>query len=198
MTNAFTWNTKGFVTVSLLLFVPLIILTLAASVSLALRSQERLALQFRLDTCAIEVMDQRIQQITQLEQSNSLMQPLRLVVYAARGTKVVSAGASTIGEAAALIALRTIARGQEALILKARAQELWQRNCRTNKFSAQLAVCQFAVTPAPSRKPALFPDVPGDINLERVKIFSVSCADWVGKNMRTNLILKGHEYAYTK
>lgn len=196
MTNASIWNTKGFVTVSLVAFVPLILLVLIAGVGLALRSQNRLALLFRLDTCAVEVMDNRLALVSQLNKTNQAMMPLRVAVYAARGSKVVSAGLSTIGEAAALIALKTLAQSQNALVLKAKLEDGLHIRCEGNKFSLEMALCQFPLTQMPTRQPALFPDVPGDLDLNELKNFAIKCG--AKPNLLAQLKLQGQNYVYQK
>ncbi len=149
-------------------FLPFIALTafsLAAFAALDLRAQNRIADLFRLDVCARRITASREKLYRRLVDMNQAIHELQLIVYAARGLKVIpGVGAfAEVGEEAALVLLQNLARGQDILVEAERWKELKFLACAKSSVSRGSAACVFSKIPPLEREETFFPDVPGRI-----------------------------------
>ena len=170
-------NEKGFVLVSVLLLIPLWVIGLNALLQTTGFAQERLALWFRLDVCALKVMKNQGDLIHSLEKSNKRIDALLVIIYAARSSKPIPVvgGIGAMTEAIALAALQVTARLQEAKLLQSRIRLLGMLTCKSDPFSKGPAFCKFPITSSLRRKPAFFPDLEGPMVLDPLYSFSVNC-----------------------
>ena len=131
--------------------------------------QNAIALESRLDICALQTIHSRMRLFQSLSESNAVLHKIQITIDAIRGTKVIPivGELSTLGEPALLELAKLIKLAQDQQIIEETIKEGSQLNCRKNKYSAERAACLFApITHAQlHRETTLFPDVPGRISL---------------------------------
>jgi hypothetical protein len=162
---------EGFLLVFLIPLLLLFLLFLAGSLKVAWRTQEKMALQSRLDVCALRMALERKSTLNSLVNWNLGIQATAWGIYAARGVKVLGPVGAAVGGASEIVLLRTnaaLAAAQEAQLRAAGMKELYRLRCEGGTFSSEPAFC----TPSPSlhkalkRQSALFPDVKGTLSHE--------------------------------
>ena len=183
-----TFNTRGFMLVSLLIILPCLLVVLLGVFSLAQRAQDRIALLYRLEVCALDVIQSRKRLLQSLARSNRAMAPLRQVVYVARNSRFVPAITLPAGITArvAMTLLHKLRQGQELRVLAATAREAGKLRCKAGRFSRRFAYCRFPVARRQYfyRKPALYPDIPGDLLPRRHRpLLKVSCHSHFGSQV---------------
>ncbi len=191
-----SWRSdEGFLLVSALPLLLLFFLALAGTVKIGLSEQAAVALQSRLDQCAVRLAVSRKRTLAQLAKANG---PLRLTVlgiYAARGVKLagpIGAAFGTLSEAALLQANRALGLFQDGLIAKASAEEAAKLLCPANRFSREPVVC-LSNPPLPLaffRESALFPDIRGGLMHRRRETALATIRCWK-KSFRTTIELRG-------
>ncbi len=156
----------------LLFFIPWILLLFLLVLGLfyiGTHVQNAIALESRLDICALQTIHSRMRLFQSLSESNAMLHKIQITIDAIRGTKVIPiiGELSTLGEPALLSLAKLIKLAQEQKIIEETIKESSQLICRKNKFSAENATCLFTpITLAQLyRESTLFPDVPGRISL---------------------------------
>jgi hypothetical protein len=159
------------------------------------RIQARVAMQSRLDICAVRIVAGRKRLLEEIVWTNRVLEGTKVSIYAARGAKAVAGpvGAvfGTMTEAALLVLNRATAIGQEARLLAAEAVELSARLCAATPYSRGTAFC--AVRPGVrgslQRESTIFPDVRGPLRHRgRGPLLRADCR---GDALRTQLVLEG-------
>jgi hypothetical protein len=183
---------KGFLLILLLPCLALLTLFFAGSLEVAARSQARIALQSRLDTCAVRAAVARERLLRDLRASNAALESTILGIYAARAALLApGAGAGAAAEAGALLrANGALAAAQDADVGKSAAEEL--APCGPDSFSSEYAACLATPPVAASfrRQPALFPDVRGLLAPRDAGGSSrVRCVG--GRGLVTELVVRG-------
>lgn len=146
----------------------LLMIFLIGSAKLAWSTQESVALQSRLDLCAVRLAVRRKALLENLVKSNAALKLTSLAIYVARGAKMAGPTGVVLGgasETALLKINRGLALEQEAELLSASASELRALQCPATPFSVVPARCA-PFPPAASatrRERALFPDVKGTL-----------------------------------
>lgn len=148
------------------MLVPLLavfLLCFLGGIRLTVLAQNRVALQSRLDICAIERAVKRKNALQRIVELNQALDKSAKAIYAARAAVLTGVGAAA-GAAAlpALLAVnQTAHRAQQALVYALTAKEAAASLCQPTQHSAERAGC--LVTPllasALAEKHALFPDV---------------------------------------
>ena len=168
-------------------------LVFLGSVKLVLHSQSKVALQSRLDICAVKRATAREQLYRSIARSNFYLQGTVYGIYAARGLRLLP-GANifaAVGEQALLAANRAISAWQELQIVSTQAGELAGIRCAPTPFSKEPAFC----TTSPGlrgvlrRKKPFFPDIKGVYASPLKKLGRVNCL--ASLKMRTALEIRG-------
>jgi hypothetical protein len=183
----------------LLIFLLPLILLLGAfflgSLEVALQTQTRVALQSRLDVCAVRLAVHREQVFKRLSQMNTSLEITVKGIYTARGLSIVPGvgEAALASEEALLKANIFIAKGQDLLLAKAAAYEAVQLHCAASPFSKELTLC--ATTPrfltGLKRRKTLFPDVLGSLEIDSSgqELSQVHCEG--PHELSTNIAIQG-------
>jgi hypothetical protein len=153
-----------------------------------------MALQSRLDLCALAMLKKREKLAGRLVWTNRTLEATALGIYASRGLSVlggpIAAWAGAVGEKALLQLNHAAAHWQDADVLLTAAGELASVPCAHTPFSRKPALCQ--ATPrlksALQRSPTLFPDVKGPLRFLSAPLGRFECRS---KNMATRLRLEG-------
>jgi hypothetical protein len=161
----------GFLLVFLLPFLLLVSVTLAGSLKLAWSSQAKVALQSRLDLCALRLATERKKTLQRLQKSNQALALTITGIYLARGVKVMGPVGTVLGgasEAAMLRMNNLLAVGQEAEILGLAARETRHMRCAPTHYSREEAYCWPSPLALKSlrRETTFFPDVKGTLTHE--------------------------------
>jgi hypothetical protein len=139
---------------------------LLGALSVAAKEQARVALQARLDVCAVRIAAARERLFSRLVTTNRALEGTVLGLYAARGALLLGPGGAALGglsEAALLRANGALAAAESALVAAAQAGELAAARCAPTTVSRETALCA-ALPPLAellAREPTLFPDVRG-------------------------------------
>lgn len=190
------WRSEeGAFLVYLLLAAGLACLVFLGSVKLVLLSQRKVALQSRLDICAVKRATMREQLYRSLARSNFYLQGTVYGIYAARGLRLIPIPGimvfGAVSERALLATNRALSGWQEMQVESTQVAELAGVRCERTPFSEQAAFC--AMTPvlkrALKRKKPWFPDIRGVYVLQGKKLGSVTCL--ASLTMRTTLEIRG-------
>jgi hypothetical protein len=162
----------GFLLVFLLPFLLLLSVSLAASLKVAWSSQGKIALQSRLDVCALRMAMARKQTLQKLVRTNQALALTVTGIYLARGVKIagpVGAAVGSVSEAAMLRMNSVLATAQESLIAVATGKELAHMRCDQSFYSKEEAHCwPFPpIKTALRRESTLFPDVRGTLTHQK-------------------------------
>lgn len=146
-------------------------------------SQAKLAMEHRLQVCALQVIDRSAALVRRIRNTNRSMNPLREIVYAARSLRLVPGAAAvvaTVAERTALYGLKALKLSQDIAISQNQFENARLQICRATKFSATVALCQTPKLSLEStvRKKTLYTDVPGDLVFRRplTSIFHAKCS----------------------
>lgn len=190
----FTGRDSGFL---LLFLLPLLLLAcvfLMGSYRIVTASQQRIAMQARLDICALSLIKKREALARSLTSGNQVIRITAIGIYAARGVRLLTGPIGQvlagIGEQALLRANQLAARWQDLQLARYQALELAGLRCAATPYSSGPALCLItpALASATKREPALMPDVMGP------KIFlrpPLARADCRGKGARAFIRLDG-------
>lgn len=171
----------GYLLVLLLLCLSLALTFLLGTVKVVQLSQRRIAMQSRLDVCALQLIDVRRQLAVGLVRTNQVIRLTALAVSMSRGLKILTgpAGAlvGTMGEAALVQTNRAAASAQEGLRLLGATREVAGALCAPSPFSKEAAFCTLS-PPLPSalvRQKAPFPDLAGPLVFRDRWLARVTC-----------------------
>jgi hypothetical protein len=160
---------RGFLLLALIPLVCLLLLGFTASLEVARRSQAKIALQSRLDLCAVRLAREREETLERITELNEALHMTIIGIYAARGIAIASGPLGfALGkgaEAALLAANRSLAGAENALVALGSARELGLLTCATDAFSQEPAFCNMRpwLPEALQRAPTLFPDILGTL-----------------------------------
>lgn len=202
---------KGFLLVFLCPLLLVGLLFLAGSVEVIRRSQAKVALQSRLDVCAVELAVGRQKLFRSLTSTNRWMRITATGIAMARGamllTGPVGAMLSGMGMRAMMLLNRALALEQQIEIAAATGKEALRLICRSNQFSREMASC-WASPPLLShliREKTLFPDVNGPIvfrksgrDLSLVRCMALSARTEIRIEGDPTLTKKGWEESYAQ
>lgn len=187
---------RGFL---LLLLLPTLLLALAflaGTVKVIQFSQQRIAMQSRLDLCALRLVQARRELAVSLVAQNRVIRTTALGIAMARGLSILGGPAGkllgTLGEAGLLRANQAAAAWQEAKVAHLQAKELLLLRCAPTPYSQKLAACwaQPSIRQALRRAPALFPDVKGAMEFVAAPLGRARCE---GGKLSTKMRLEGDQ-----
>lgn len=158
----------GFLLVALAPVVLLMVMFLLGSLKLAALSQEKAALQSRLDLCAVRLAATRERLFQRLARTNQALKVTVLGIYAARAARLggpIAAAAGAAGELALLRANHALALLQSGYMTAASATETRDLSCRASPYSEGPAFCQASpsLLSALERERTLYHDVRGHL-----------------------------------
>lgn len=161
-------GSRGFLLVSAAPLLLLLLIGLAGLLKVARAAQAAVALQARLDVCAVRLAVARAATLSRLVRANQGLRLTALGIYAARGAKAAGPVGAVLGGASELALLRMnhgLALYQEGERLRASALELAGLACAAGRYSREPAWClaQPPLASALRREQALFPDVKGPL-----------------------------------
>lgn len=187
---------RGYLLLFLCPLLLLALLFLAGTVEIISRTQRKVALQSRLDICAVELAVGRKKLFEHLASTNDWLRITGTGIAMARGAMILGGPAGVLfgkmGEQALLLANRATALEQDLQIHATRAKELLRVRCRATNFSRESAFC--VATPslvsALRRNATLFFDVKGAMEFRSVKteLTKVNCRTL---SLRTEIRLTG-------
>lgn len=159
---------RGFLLVSAAPLLLLLLIGLAGLLKVARAAQADVALQARLDVCAVRLAVARAATLSRLTRANQGLRLTALGIYAARGAKAAGPVGAVLGGASELVLLRMnqgLAFYQDGEHLQASALELAGLACAAGRYSREPAWClaQPSLASALRREQALFPDVKGPL-----------------------------------
>jgi hypothetical protein len=174
----------------------LALLFLLGTLKVVHQSHTKIALQSRLDICAVKHALGREQFLRQMARSNKYLRWSIRAVNLARGLRVAGiifppAGmAGAMGEQAALRANEFISKYQDANVFGLQGAEAISLPCRATPFSAELAGCYITplVQRALMREKPLFPDLRGELRWTKPELGKVTCASGI---TRTRIRISG-------
>jgi hypothetical protein len=159
---------RGFLLVSAAPLLLLLLIGLAGLLKVARAAQAEVALQARLDVCAVRLALARAAILSRLTRANQGLRLTALGIYAARGAKAAGPVGAVLGGASEMVLLRmnhSLALYQEGERMRASAVELTGLACSAGRYSREPAWClaQPSLAAALRREQALFPDVKGPL-----------------------------------
>lgn len=158
-------------------------------------TQRRIALQSRLDICAVKMVVARRALLKELKTTNLALRLNVTAIYVARGAVLAGPGGAAISAASvpALLSMnRTIAAAQNALLALAQTKELAGSFCSTTPFSKEPTFCRVE-PPARAfvREKTLFPDVAGAMRTPPQTKSSLGRVFCAGRGAETVLSISG-------
>ncbi len=161
---------------------------------MATLSQNRIALQSRLDICTQQLTKNRRDILETLVATNTGLEKTIWGIYAARGVQVFGPIGKAVGKAGETVLLqmnRSLALYQETRLTLSRVRELTLRRCAPTPYSDEGSLCRVEVPLQPRRAKTLFPDVQGLLTLPTPsrKIGRFSCQ---ARGMETVMALQGN------
>jgi hypothetical protein len=157
-------------------------------------SQQRIAMQSRLDICALSLIKKRERLAKSLAEGNQVIRTTALGIYSLRGLRILTGPLGQvlagIGEQALLRMNQLAARWQDLQLSRYQAMEILGLRCQATPYSGGPAICLMApaLASATKREPALMPDVSGPRVFLRAPLARADCR---GKGARTILRLDG-------
>ncbi|HEY8280053.1 MAG TPA: hypothetical protein VIH99_10535 [Bdellovibrionota bacterium] len=174
----------------------LLLVLLLGGLRIAASSQAAMALQSRLDVCAVRLAEGRKRLLEQLVRSNRALELTVVGVYASRGVKLAGPIGAVVGglsEAALLQANRGLAFFQTGAIQWTRSREATILRCPSSPFSASEAFCLTLpeLGSAFRRERTLFPDVAGALtsSVRTPGLARILCRG--GRRLRTTVVVRG-------
>lgn len=189
-----TGKNSGFL---LLFLLPLLLLAcglLVGSHKIITASQQRIAMQSRLDICALSLIKKRQRLAHSLATGNQVIRASSTAIYFARGIRIFSGTVGQVlgglSEQALLRLNQAAARLQDLELARYQAMELAGLHCGSTPYSKGSAFCLMlpALASATKREPALMPDVYGPRVFLRTPLARADCR---GKGARTVMRLEG-------
>jgi len=166
----------------------------AGSHKIVTSSQQRIAMQARLDICALALIKKRERLARSLISGNRVIRATAVAIYMTRGLRLLTGPlgqvAAAMGERALLQANQLAARWQSLSLIRYQAAELAGLRCSPTPFSREPALCLItpALASATKRERALMPDVAGPLVFLRAPLARADCR---GKGARTTMSLNG-------
>lgn len=158
---------SGFLLVFLAPLLLLLLAFLLGSVKVAWSTQETVALQSRLDLCAVRLVEGRKSLLESLVKTNRALRLTVLGIYASRSVKAAGPAGAVLGGASEATLLRlnhSLSLAQDAELRLAGAVETRRLRCEGTRFSARVPARCAPFPPlalALRREKTLFPDVKG-------------------------------------
>jgi hypothetical protein len=186
---------RGFLLLFLLPCLLLAFALLAGTIKVVNASQQRIAMQSRLDICAVRLLEIRRSAAKEFVRTNSILRSTALAIAMARGAILLGGPAGALlgkaGEAALLRLNQATAQWQEARVWFFQARELSLHRCSPTPFSRKEALCQVSpsLKEGLKRSPSLFPDVRGPLQFLKGPLARVRCQSFT--LLRTTLVLEG-------
>lgn len=176
---------------------PLLLLACAlvmGSHRIVVASQQRIAMQSRLDICALSLLKKREALARSLVSGNQVIRATSVAIYFARGIRIfagpVGQVVGGVGEQALLRVNQTAARWQDLQLMRYQAMELAGLRCGNTPYSRGPAFC--LITPslvsATKREKAMMPDIAGPRVFLKKPLARADCR---GRGARTTLRLDG-------
>ncbi|MGZ3696065.1 MAG: hypothetical protein ACXWQO_18585 [Bdellovibrionota bacterium] len=193
--NSYESSEDGEAGYLILFLCPLLLLALlflVGSLKVIRHTLQEVALQSRLDVCAVDLAVGRKKLMESLVSTNRWVELTADGVAVARGVMLILPPLGAMGEEALLAANKLAALEQDAEIAWATAKEIKRLKCAANSFSNQNAFC-VATPPLPTafkRREKLFEDVSGGFELKNPKseLSRIRC---MALSRRTELSLTG-------
>ncbi len=157
-------------------------------------SQQRIAMQSRLDICAVRYLHIRKHFAENLITSNRMIRLTALALYMAKGLSALGGVAGkllgSLGEAGLKKINHGSAHWQNTQLALYQTKELVAARCAPTPFSKDPAFCQpnSFLKQALQREKALLPDVYGPLVFRTSPLLRVTCT---GKKQQTRLSLDG-------
>ena len=186
---------RGYLLAAALPLLLTLLLGLAGFLKLAARAQAAVALQARLDVCAVKLATHRGRSLARLAEANGVLRLTVVGIYAARGAKAAGPVGAVLGGASEAVLLRMnqgLGLFQAAELARASAAEAALLPCRPGRWSREPAAC-LATPPlatALRREPTLFPAVSGPL-VHRERQGSLARVRCRGGRKKTTLDLHG-------
>ena len=200
---------RGFLLALLLPVLALLAIFLVGTWRFTERAQARVALQSRLDECAVRAAVARERLFARLGAANAGVNDTKLAIYALRAAALVpGAGEAAMAGQEALLALnKSLAAAEDLLLATGAAAELGKLRCPPTSYSHEAAAC-VALPPvgaALEHEETLFPDVRGPLRhrKEGRRLARIRCAGPHGLSTTLEVTgdpglrsMKGYEDAY--
>lgn len=191
--NIATNSEKGFLLLSLVIWIPILVSIFGISFHEVQQAQRRVAMQSRLDICSIKRSEQRKRTIAQIIRANDIIRFTTIAVASLRGISVLTGPlgsvASKLGERALVQANRSAATYQNGLL---KALNLFEKIpfCEATTYSKELATCK--IMPELSqqffRSSRSLPDLEAPLIAKGQLMAESTC---LGMNLVTKVVLYG-------
>lgn len=184
---------RGFLLLTLVIWIPLLFTVLAISFHEVQRAQKRVALQSRLDICSVKRTEQRKKMIQKIVQANDVIRFTNVAVASLRGISVLTGPlgsmASRLGESVLIQTNRAAALFQSTLLKTIHIAEMIP-TCEPTAFSKEPAFCTTTpgVTKLFFRASKSMPDLEAPL-LARSSLLSMS--NCIGGLLSTKINLYG-------
>jgi hypothetical protein len=189
---------RGFLLVFLCPLLLVALIALIGSVQVINLTLKKVALQSRLDICAVELAVTRKELFASITSSNRWLRITAKGIAIARGAMIFGGPAAALlgsmGERALLLANKGAFLAQGAKLAFATAKEMSRLKCKATSFSNEAAFCAASPTllTAFEREETVFPDVKGGLVLKSgtQKLSTILCQGW---RARTEISLEGDD-----
>jgi hypothetical protein len=189
-------DSSGFLLLAFLPTLVLALLFLLGTARLVQLSQQRVAMQSRLDTCALALVQERRKLARRLSEGNRILELTAAAVAMSRGLRILAGPAGqllgALGERGLVTLNRSTALLQEQQLALAGAKEAWLAVCRRSPYSRSPAFCRVSpsLSTALRRKPAMFPDLKGPLVALQLPLARAHC--WGAGGLETRIRLEGN------
>lgn len=189
-----TGRDSGFL---LLFLTPLLLLACAlliGSYRIVTASQQRIAMQSRLDVCALSLLKKREALAGRLVSGNQVIRATTIAIYFARGLRIftgpVGQAMGALSEQALVRLNQAAARWQDFELMRYQAMEMAGLRCGHTPFSRGTAFCLIApaLATATKREQTMMPDIAGPRVFLQAPLARADCR---GRGARTTLRLDG-------
>jgi hypothetical protein len=174
----------------LLFFLPwiwLLFLLLLGLFTVGMHSENALALEARLDICAVDRIATRRALYDFLVGTNKALQKTKLALYAIRSTKPIPVlgELGSMTEPALLAFANSLKAIQEAKISIGGIKEISKLQCEASPYSNLSAICAFQPITLTNfqREETLFADIPGRLSLSEGSLIDISCSGFFSKKI---------------
>lgn len=190
MREAYSSNERGFLLVALPPLLLLALTILWGLMSVANSAYRSVALQSRIDACAVRLALKRETTLSRLASTNRMLEASVAALYVARGARLAGPASAILGgisEAGLLRINIGLAARQDALAASAQAFEINKTKCPADSFSKEPAMCSVnpALLTALARQPTLFPDIKGALKLKVRGVFLAKAQCWSERRVTT-------------
>lgn len=136
---------EGFLFTAILPLLLLALLALGGTLRVVKLSQQRIAMQSRLDICAAKLVEARLKTERVIENTNPTLEASYWAVAAARGLVVIGpvvGSLAALGQKALVQLNRSLAVAQESALAAGKLQELRLSLCSPTPFSREAVFCE--------------------------------------------------------